>query len=106
MERPRCAELPEQTEACLLAGPNFANPASFCTEYRPAFCARELAGGRISAAEEATCQEQAAAFCAGFAWTRGCEPSEAEARSCLDAMGSTPPTVPTAEIAACQFCGG
>jgi hypothetical protein len=81
-----------------------ASPGDFCTRYRTWFCARELQGGRINAAEYTNCANGIATYCASFTFGM-CVPTQRRADSCISAMSDmgrvgTPSTL----IPECNFC--
>lgn len=88
-----------------------ADPAQFCEAYRTFYCAREVSGGRISGTEYNACVQRTGAggpymFCTGFNFTPGCEPSQRSADACIRALDQTDVSVPTGNVAQCDFCGG
>ncbi|MBX7195914.1 MAG: hypothetical protein K1X94_27920 [Sandaracinaceae bacterium] len=88
-----------------------ADAAMFCEAYRTYHCARELSGGRLPPEQYGDCTRRTGAggpyaFCTGFAFTPGCEPTQRSADACIHALDVTPVAVPTADVAQCDFCGG
>jgi hypothetical protein len=88
-----------------------ADAAMFCEAYRTYYCARELSGGRLPAAEYAACTQRTGptgpyTYCTGFSFMTGCEPSQRSADSCIRALDQTEVSIPTGNIAQCDFCGG
>lgn len=87
-----------------------ADPDTFCEYYRTWECAREAASGRIADQEAyRECTRRSGtngpyAYCVGFTFT--CEPTQGMADACIRALERTDPSVPTADIPQCNFCGG
>ena len=97
----------QRAAPCAGSSPGAADPARFCESYRTYFCSRELSGGRLPESEYAACTRRTSLggtyeFCTGFSFA--CTPTQRRADQCINALDTTPVSVPTANVTECDLC--